>query len=407
MPQDLSLLALGVDPDELGETDPFVSRQLADANSYVSSHAGEIVEKITTNDARWMSLVLDFSHSTDAKAIRDAFRLGYTVMMQEKLAKSSIRRSLMVQRVHYGSTVEEIHPFDNLVRIDPTTKSTELNIPLLPADFEYLGGTATLDALEKALADQRAMERVSAPDLENIASEHTVLLFTDGRVNVSLALQKAKQEAIDANQRWTDADTKTFLEKQVRDVRRFIKLRNEKWSFMAFCTVEPYVAEVFLQAMQQTAMSAQFMTLIRQRLDERLQVINLLPVENRPSVMPTLESEAANLMYETMMSGWGFYVEDADEIDKMSDEGERTLAQLYREAEGVIVNNIERSYFTLGGLGLKRQNVLTVTHNADAVLELIGTHMSSSVIRQAGGSQTAIAVNLTPQGAKDEENSAF
>lgn len=400
--QDLSLLAMGVDPEELAAGDPFVGRQLIEGGSFVTTHAGEIIERLVTDEAVWLTMVMDFSHSTDSPGIRNAFRTGYQIMMQDKLAKSAVRKKLQVQRIHFGSSVNEEHSFEPLVIMDPATKSTGLNIPLLPQNFTYLGSTATIDALEKALADQRAMERVSAADIEDIVAEHIVILFTDGRLNQSIALAKAMRKG----GTWNEPERTEFLSTQVRDVRNFIKLRNERWSFMTFCTVEPQVASLFMEEMQQSRMGAEFTAFIQQRLDDRLAVIAKMSPENRPNVTPTLETEAAQLMYEAMMAGWGYFVDDENEIDNIPDADTRLLAQLYRQSERVIIESIEYSYFALGGLGMKPQNVLTVLHNPDAVLELVGTHMSSSVIRQTGGSQTAIAVNLTPAQADDEDDAA-
>lgn len=320
----------GINPDELDDED-FVGNQLA--NSALVSQIVDIVapDNLTTDDAVGISIAVDASGSMGASETVDAVIKGYNTML-DTLTTTSERRQMFVQTVLYDTQVKELHTFKRLV--SPQDNRT-LNVPYLersvynPANG---GMTASIHALMKVAADNRLFEQVLGMDDVDVNSRHVLVLITDGFVNEASA----------------DA---------APQIRRFLKrLRyTERWTFLGFCLAERNTTQDFVKHLRS---ATQF--------------------------QGTLE-EGAQIMFEAMMTGWGYWVDDPQQIDQISNAEDRKLAKLYHAAEQIILKHFMSIYKGVGGLGMPRENVLTVWHEPQQIIDLIGAKVSGSIIRASQG----------------------
>ena len=113
--------------------------------------------------------------------------------------------------------------------------------------------------------------------------------------------------------------------------------------------------------------------------------------------------ESAKIMFEAMATGWGYWVDDPKQIDTITIPEDRDRAKLYLQAEEIILKHFMSSYKGVGGMGIPHQNVLTVWHEPDQIVDMIGAQVSSSIIR---ASQGKIAVT-TPTPVTNASSSVF
>lgn len=346
-----------VDPSSVSPADPFVSSHLA--ASLLPSVIGRIVarDNITTDDISAISAVIDRSGSLNIEELIAALVGGYQNMVKA-LAVTHDRAKMHLQTVCFDTHVEELHTFTRLV--SPTDNRT-LNVPLLispaqaaqyrrksqpiPDDRRLydpgMGGlTATVAAMMKVTADLMYLERVlGLPDID-VSSRRIAVLLTDGFGNVGSA-------------------------KETAEYRRTVKrLRaQETWTFLAFCLATNDTVETFAEGLR----------------------------NSRVHWTGTLE-QARQLMYEAMMTGWGYYVDDPAKIKSIGDGESRDLAELYLASEEVIIAELEPRYVIIGGMGFPRRNVLAESAEPETLAELLGTKVSSSIVRASQG-QVPITVD--------------
>lgn len=339
-------IPFGINPDELDDEE-FVGNQLAN-----SALVGQIVDivaptNLTTDDAVGISIAVDMSGSMSSVAITDAVIQGYNTML-DTLATTSERRQMFVQTVTYDTEVTELHTFKRLV--NPQDNKT-LNVPYLDRSTyrPSMGGmTASINALMKVAADNRYFETVLGMDDVDVNSRHVIVLITDGFVNRAVPDAAAQ-------------------------IRRFIKRLSytEKWTFLMFCMADKRTANDFTKYLQQA--------------------VNF---QGTPE-------EGAQVMFEAMATGWGYWVDDPGDIDSIANPADRKRAQMYYDAEQIILKHFMSSYAGIGGMGIPYQNVLTVWHDPEQIIDLIGAQVSNSIIR---ASQGKITVSAVPQ---QTNNSVF
>lgn len=323
-------IPFGIDPDELDDEE-FVGNQLAN-----SALVGQIVDiiapdNLTTDQAVGISIAVDMSGSMSVSGIPEAVVKGYNTMIRT-LATTSERRQMFVQTVTYDTDVRELHTFRRLV--SPKDNQT-INVPNLDKTTynpSQGGMTASINALMKVSADNRLFEQVLGLDDVDVNSRHVIVLITDGFVNVAVP----------------DAAIQ---------IRRFIKRLNltEKWTFLMFCMADKRTAKDFTQYLRSVANF--------QGTDE----------------------DGAKVMFEAMATGWGYWVDDPKDIDAIPHPDDRARARLYLQAEQIIVKHLMSQYVGIGGMGIPPQNVLTVWHDPETIVDLIGAKVSSSIIRASQG----------------------
>lgn len=273
----------------------------------------------------------------------------------------------------FADNVRELYPLTRLFIKDPQQQGKDMRNPaivkLSRANYRTSGSTNTILAAKRALADAMAYNAVMAhPDFE-VTTKHVLALMTDGFCN-----QGTVGELIE-------------VRKTINKLRK-----QENWTFLFFCVADIDTVKSYRQQMARVSDVAWYI--------EKLIKDHAFIDDEQPSPVTgkkyTAEEKAfAQLLFETMGTGWGFYAETEKEVKAMTGENGR-IAQLYLASEGKLVDMLSGFYTAKGGFAFPAQNVTTIFFEPLEIARMLGQKVSSSVIRSVGLSAGPASPAITP-----------
>ena len=238
------------------------------------------------------------------------------------------------------------------------------------------GATNTILAIQKTLADAIGYDAVMAhPDFDQV-SKHVVWVLSDGFCNLGTT-------------------------QELRELRRTIKRlrQSEAWTFLFFFVTTPETVAMFesmlfeqdtldkVLKLHWTAQAARAnVDSYLERLIQSRQFQDDTQVNSSGNVYTARQKAMAQLMFEAMGTGWASFTETEDDVYALT--GSRgEMAQLYLLAEKAIVRMLggDRNYTAQGGFCFPAENVSTIFFEPEAIAQMLGMEVSSSIIRHSIG----------------------
>lgn len=357
-------LLFDIPMDEIAPQDPWVASMLQ--ASTIPDVIGELTSRaiLTSDETIDLQFVLDKSGSLENFVDAIIAGMESTDTKQpgfyEELRKvAKVERAKFRMALHlYDTHVRQLFPLTRLFIDDPdparagkdmrNPAATKIN----KVNYRPSGRTNTIMAMKQALADALMYNGVmQSPDFEQPV-KHVLAGMGDGLCNEG-----------------TLAELVEFRQTVLR------LRKSESWTFLFFFIADADTVKQFRDGM--VNVDAQWY--IQQLIETRGLEDDTEPNPITGDTYTAVDKAWAQLMFEVMGTGWGAYTADKSAVAKLPGENGK-IARLYLAGEKVI-ENMMGDYTAQGGFAFPAANVSTIFFDPMQIAHMLGTKVSSSVIR--------------------------